>query len=133
MTPARRMQTGAGATLFFEGRHFNPFMNAGGSNATMDDFNQSWDFDRGKHGFVGGYTVAGGFNTPLPIQYRPVPRGTLAPEAAGTIHSDFQKAFIRAEIVPYPDLVRLGSWAAARSAGLVGSSGWPPSRSSRGQ
>jgi gluconate 2-dehydrogenase alpha chain len=69
-------QTGAGATLFFEGRHFNPFMSAGGSNATIDDFNINWDFDRGKHGFVGGYNVAGGFNTALPIGYRPVPRGT---------------------------------------------------------
>jgi gluconate 2-dehydrogenase alpha chain len=69
-------QTGASATLFFEGRHFNPFMSAGGSNATIDDFNISWDFDRGKHGFVGGYNVAGGFNTALPIGYRPVPRGT---------------------------------------------------------
>ncbi len=36
-------QTGAGATLFFEGRHFNPFMNAGGSNVTIDDFNTNWD------------------------------------------------------------------------------------------
>jgi hypothetical protein len=53
----------------------------------------------------------------------PVPRGTLAPEAAGTIHSDFQKAFIRAEIVPYPDLVRLGSWAAARAAGALRQAG----------
>ena len=44
-----------------------------------------------------------------------MPRGTLAPEAAGTIHSDFQKAFIRAEIVPYDDLVRLQSWSAARA------------------
>lgn len=49
----------------------------------------------------------------------PVPRGTLAPEAAGTIHSDFQKAFIRAEVVNYDDLVRLGSWAAARPAGAL--------------
>ena len=49
----------------------------------------------------------------------PVSRGTLAPEAAGTIHSDFQKAFIRAEVVPYDDLIRLGSWAAARSAGSL--------------
>src|SRR5262245_19587167 len=69
-------QTGAGATLFFEGRHFNPFMNAGGSNATIDDFNINWDFDRSKLGWVGGYTVSGGFNTVLPIAYRPVPRGT---------------------------------------------------------
>jgi len=69
-------QTGAGATLFFEGRRFNPFMSAGGSNATIDDFNINWDFDRGEHDFVGGYNVAGGFNTALPIGYRPVPRGT---------------------------------------------------------
>src|SRR5882672_4777925 len=45
-------QTGAVATLFFEGRHFNPFMSAGGSNTTIDDFNINWDFDRGRHGFV---------------------------------------------------------------------------------
>src|SRR6476619_6269178 len=50
-------QTGAGATLFFENRHFNPFMNAGGSNATIDDFNINWAFDRGPHGFVGGYNM----------------------------------------------------------------------------
>jgi gluconate 2-dehydrogenase alpha chain len=71
-------QTGVGATLFFEGRHFNPFMNAGGSNATIDDFNISWNFDRGPHKFVGAYNVSGGFNTVLPIGYRPVPRGTPA-------------------------------------------------------
>src|SRR3984957_7530424 len=69
-------QTGAGATLFFEGKYFNPFMNAGGSNATIDDFNANWGFDRAPHDFLGGYVVAGGFNTPLPIGYRPVPSGT---------------------------------------------------------
>jgi gluconate 2-dehydrogenase alpha chain len=69
-------QTGVNAQLFFEGRHFNPFMSAGGSNTTMDDFNINWEFDRGPHGFVGGYNVGSGFNTALPIGYRPVPRGT---------------------------------------------------------
>jgi gluconate 2-dehydrogenase alpha chain len=69
-------QTGAGATLFFEGKYFNPFMNAGGSNATIDDFNTNWAFDRAPLNFVGGYNVSGGFNTPLPIGYRPVPSGT---------------------------------------------------------
>jgi len=66
-------QTGASATLFFEGRHFNPFMNAGGSSTTMDDFNANWEFDRSKNGYVGGFIVAGAFNTALPIGYRPVP------------------------------------------------------------
>jgi gluconate 2-dehydrogenase alpha chain len=69
-------QTGAGATLFFEGRHFNPFMSAGGSNVTIDDYNTNLAFDRGPHGFVGGYNIGSGFNTPLPIGYRPVPSGT---------------------------------------------------------
>jgi gluconate 2-dehydrogenase alpha chain len=69
-------QTGAGARLFFEGRHFNPFMSAGGSNFTIDDYNINLAFDRGPHGFVGGYNIGAGFNTPLPIGYRPVPRGT---------------------------------------------------------
>jgi GTP-binding protein YchF len=49
----------------------------------------------------------------------PVPRGTHAPEAAGAVHSDFQRAFIRAEVVAYEDLVRCGSWAAARTAGAL--------------
>jgi gluconate 2-dehydrogenase alpha chain len=71
-------QTGAGATLFFEGRNFNPFMSAGGSSATADDFNTNWDFDRGKPGWIGGYNMSSGFNTALPIGYRPVPRGTPA-------------------------------------------------------
>ena len=69
-------QTGAGARLFFEGRNFNPFMAAGGSSATCDDFNQNWEFDRGPHGYLGGFTVAAGVNTALPIGYRPVPSGT---------------------------------------------------------
>ena len=71
-------QTGASATLFFEGKHFNPFMNAGGSNSTIDDFNINPAFDRAKAGFVGGYNVNAGFNTALPIGYRPVPSGTPA-------------------------------------------------------
>ena len=69
-------QTGTGATLFFEGRHFNPFMSAGGSITTIDDFNINWEFDRAPHGFVGGYNVSAGFNSALPIGYRPVPAGT---------------------------------------------------------
>lgn len=49
----------------------------------------------------------------------PVPRGSTAPKAAGTIHSDLERGFIRAETVSYEDLVRAGSWAAARSQGLL--------------
>ncbi len=48
-----------------------------------------------------------------------VPRGTSAPVAAGVIHSDFQKGFIRAEIINSDDLLRLRSEAAARDAGLL--------------
>jgi len=46
-------------------------------------------------------------------------RGTKAPQAAGVIHSDMERGFIRAEIVSYDDLVAAGSMAAAREAGKV--------------
>jgi GTP-binding protein YchF len=46
-------------------------------------------------------------------------KGATAPEAAGVIHTDFQKGFIKAEIVSYNDLVAAGSMAAAKSAGKV--------------
>ena len=45
--------------------------------------------------------------------------GTKAPQAAGKIHTDFEKGFIKAEIVSYDDLVRCGSKQAAREKGLV--------------
>ncbi len=45
--------------------------------------------------------------------------GATAPEAAGVIHSDFQRGFIKAEIVSYDDLVASGSMAQARAAGKV--------------
>jgi GTP-binding protein YchF len=48
-----------------------------------------------------------------------VPRGTRAPQAAGTIHSDIERGFIRAEIVSYDDLTRAGSYASAREQGLL--------------
>jgi hypothetical protein len=48
-----------------------------------------------------------------------IPVGATAPQAAGVIHSDFEKAFIKAEIVSYDDLVAAGSMAAARAAGKV--------------
>ncbi|MDL4772240.1 redox-regulated ATPase YchF [Actinomadura xylanilytica] len=46
-------------------------------------------------------------------------KGSTAPEAAGVIHSDFQRGFIKAEIVSFGDLVAEGSMAAARTAGKV--------------
>src|SRR6187200_2724375 len=46
-----------------------------------------------------------------------IKRGWKAPQAAGVIHTDFEKGFIKAEIVSYADLTRLGSTAAARDAG----------------
>ncbi len=50
-------------------------------------------------------------------------KGTKAPQAAGKIHSDFERGFIRAEIVAYDDLMRCGSYNAAREQGLVRSEG----------
>jgi ribosome-binding ATPase len=48
-----------------------------------------------------------------------IPIGATAPEAAGVIHSDFQRGFIKAEIVGYADLVAAGTMAAAKAAGKV--------------
>jgi GTP-binding protein YchF len=48
-----------------------------------------------------------------------IPVGATAPEAAGVIHSDFQRGFIKAEVVAYDDLVAAGSMAAAKAAGKV--------------
>ncbi|MDQ4065729.1 MAG: YchF family ATPase [Actinomycetota bacterium] len=48
-----------------------------------------------------------------------VRRGATAPEAAGAIHSDLQRGFIRAEVVHYDDLVAAGSWDAAKAAGKL--------------
>ncbi|HEB50147.1 MAG TPA: redox-regulated ATPase YchF [Desulfobulbus sp.] len=50
-------------------------------------------------------------------------RGTLAPAAAGRIHSDFERGFIRAEVIAYDDYVTCGSEAAARDRGLLRSEG----------
>ena len=49
--------------------------------------------------------------------------GTKAPQAAGKIHTDFERGFIRAEVVNYQDLLENGSLAAARDKGLVGLEG----------
>ena len=52
-----------------------------------------------------------------------ITEGTKAPQAAGKIHTDFEKGFIRAEIVPFDALQELGSMAACREKGLVRSEG----------
>ena len=48
-----------------------------------------------------------------------IPRGTRAVKAAGKIHSDIERGFIRAELYKYDDLVRLGSYKALQEKGLV--------------
>lgn len=48
-----------------------------------------------------------------------IPQGATAPQAAGVIHSDFERGFIKAEVVSFDDLVEAGSMAAARAAGKV--------------
>ena len=74
-----------------------------------------------------GYSLLGliSFLTAGPQEVRAwtITDGTKAPQAAGKIHSDFERGFIRAEIVPYDDLVREGSIAACKEKGLVRSEG----------
>jgi GTP-binding protein YchF len=65
------------------------------------------------------YLTAG----PKEVRAWTITRGTKAPQAAGKIHSDFERGFIRAEIVSFDDLVREGSMAAVREKGLMRSEG----------
>ena len=48
-----------------------------------------------------------------------IKNGTKAPQAAGKIHTDFERGFIRAEVVAYQDLMACGSMVAAKEKGLV--------------
>ena len=52
-----------------------------------------------------------------------ITQGTLAPQAAGTIHTDFEKGFIRAEIVNWQNLITAGGEAKAKEQGLVKTEG----------
>lgn len=52
-----------------------------------------------------------------------ITKGTKAPQAAGKIHTDFERGFIRAEVVSYDDLISLGSYNSAKEQGLVRSEG----------
>jgi len=52
-----------------------------------------------------------------------ITRGTKAPQAAGKIHSDFERGFIRAEVIAYDDLMAAGTMAAAREKGMIRSEG----------
>ena len=52
-----------------------------------------------------------------------IKKGTKAPQAAGKIHTDFERGFIRAEVVSFDDLMACGTMAAAKEKGLVRSEG----------
>ena len=65
------------------------------------------------------YLTAG----PKEVRAWTITKGTKAPQAAGKIHSDFERGFIRAEVVAFDDLVANGSMNAAKEKGLVRSEG----------
>jgi len=65
-------------------------------------------------GLISFFTIASGEVRAWPIQ-----NGTSAPKAAGKIHSDMERGFIRAEVVSYDDLAKCGSLAEARKKGLL--------------
>ena len=65
------------------------------------------------------YLTAG----PTEVRAWTITRGTKAPQAAGKIHTDFERGFIRAEVVSYDDLTACGSMNAAKEKGLVRSEG----------
>lgn len=65
------------------------------------------------------YLTAG----PKEVRAWTIKRGTKAPQAAGKIHSDFERGFIRAEVVAFDDLASCGSMTAAKEKGLLRSEG----------
>lgn len=60
---------------------------------------------------------------PQEVKAWTINKGDKAPRAAGVIHSDFEKGFIRAEVIKYDDFVKLGSEAACRAAGKLATEG----------
>ena len=65
------------------------------------------------------YLTAG----PIESKAWTIPAGTKAPQAAGKIHSDFERGFIKADVISYDDLIASGTMTAAREKGLVRSEG----------
>jgi small GTP-binding protein len=61
------------------------------------------------------YTIAGGKEA----RAWTTKEGTFAPEAGGIVHSDFEKKFIKAEVINWNDLVKAGSWQKAKEIGLI--------------
>lgn len=61
------------------------------------------------------FTTTGGHE----VRAWPLPRGTLAPQAAGRVHTDMERGFIRAQVVNFDDLDRVGNMATARERGLT--------------
>lgn len=61
------------------------------------------------------FTIKGGKE----VRAWPIKSGTLAPQAAGKVHTDFAKHFIRAEIISFSEFVKLGSWHTAREQGKI--------------
>ena len=60
---------------------------------------------------------------PKEVRAWTITKGTKAAPAAGKIHTDFERGFIRAEVVRFDDLINLGSYNAAKEKGLVRSEG----------
>jgi len=61
------------------------------------------------------YTIAGGKE----VRAWTVKKGSLAPQAGGVVHSDFEEKFIRAEVIFWDQLIKIGSWTKAREQGLI--------------
>jgi len=65
------------------------------------------------------YTIKGGEET----RAWTAKQGTPAPQCGGIVHTDFEKKFIRAEVINFKDLVKVGSWSEAKSKGLIKTEG----------
>jgi GTP-binding protein YchF len=65
------------------------------------------------------FTITGGEE----VRAWSIQRGTRAPQAAGKVHSQMEEGFIRAEVIPFPQLEAVGSWQVARDRGIIRAKG----------
>jgi hypothetical protein len=61
------------------------------------------------------FTIAGGEE----VRAWSIERGTKAPQAAGQVHTQMEEGFIRAEVIPFPELAEVGNWQVARDQGAI--------------
>jgi adenosine deaminase len=103
--------------------HFITGFGIGGDEQSGELKDFLWSFDMAREAGLRITAHAGEWKGPDEVRAWTIPHGTKAPQAAGKIHTDFERGFIRAEVFHYEDILSLGSEAAVKAAGKYRSEG----------